>query len=137
MKTKLLFFVVLNVLFISTSYAQNVNPELKPRPVDFEYLSAPDSLGIRHPLLMPVSKAKNQKAQVVEIKLPYPIIFLHGLNSNDLIWGDSTKSDLMGDFLLSKKLSFGGRFDFNLNEDGNNTKANKLFWPAPNADISQ
>ena len=114
--------------------AQNVLQEVKPRPADYEYLSAPDSLGVRHQLLMPnISNRNIQSTQ----NLPYPIIFIHGLNSNDLIWGNNDPTDnLMHNFLQSQNLTFGGRFDYNLNFDGQNGTANKLFWPTINADLA-
>ncbi|MFZ4724717.1 MAG: alpha/beta fold hydrolase [Paludibacter sp.] len=47
-------------------------------------------------------------------KTPYPIIFVHGLNSNDATWNDAK------DFLKTNYgLSYGGRMDFCLNQDGN------------------
>lgn len=45
--------------------------------------------------------------------LPYPIILLHGFNSNDI----GTWSPVMNDF-QSLGLFYGGRFDFCLNADG-------------------
>lgn len=134
MKTKgLLSILLLSVLLQSN--AQNVLPAMKPRPADYEYLSAPDSLGVRHQLLMPSNTNKNVLATQ---NLPYPIIFIHGLNSNDLIWGNTTDTDLMYNFFQSKNLTYGGKFDFNLNYDGNNATANKILWSnsTPNADIA-
>ena len=133
MKTKLL----LSILFFGTllqSNAQNVLPAMKTRPADYEYLSAPDSLGIRHPLKTPnISKKNLQSSQ----SLPYPIIFVHGLNSNELIWGNSDpNANLISNMLDSYTLNFGGRFDYNLNFDGQNGTANKLFWPNTNADLA-
>lgn len=63
-------------------------------------------------------------------KLPYPIIFIHGLNSNSKVWDDQR------DYLLSKNLLYGGRIDFSLNDDGNNSTSNKLLYPALGADIA-
>jgi pimeloyl-ACP methyl ester carboxylesterase len=135
MKSKLLLSVLLLATLFQTK-AQDVKQEMKPRPADYEYLSAPDSLGVRHQLLMP--NLTNKNTQAIQ-NLPYPIIFIHGLNSNDLIWGTSTSTDLMHNFLQSQNLTFGGRFDFNLNYDGNNATANKIVWSnsTPNADIAQ
>ena len=133
MKTKLLLLILLlGALFQSN--AQNVLPEVKPRPADYEYLSAPDSLGVRHQLLMPnISNRNIQSTQ----NLPYPIIFVHGLNSNELIWGNADpNANLIHNTLQSFGLTFGGRFDYNLNFDGQNGTANKLFWPTINADLA-
>jgi len=63
-------------------------------------------------------------------KLPYPIIFIHGLNSNSAVWTD------LGTQLINKGLSFGGRIDFCLNDDGNNLLSNKNLYPTPGADIA-
>jgi len=47
--------------------------------------------------------------------IPYPIIFIHGLNSNDQTWSTFlSQLDLFG-------WSFGGRMDYCLNYDGNLT----------------
>jgi pimeloyl-ACP methyl ester carboxylesterase len=133
MKTKLLLSILLFGTLLQTK-AQDVLQEMKPRPADYEYLSAPDSLGVRHQLLMPnISNRNTQAAQ----NLPYPIIFVHGLNSNELIWGNADpNANLIHNTLQSFGLTFGGRFDYNLNFDGQNGTANKLFWPTINADLA-
>ncbi|MEY4834702.1 MAG: hypothetical protein RI980_817 [Bacteroidota bacterium] len=120
---------------LSQLRAQFVTQEMKARPADYEYLSAPDSLGVRNQLLMPNVSNKNVLATQ---NLPYPIIFIHGLNSNELIWGNTSETNLMYNFFQSQNLTFGGRFDFNLNYDNNNTISNKFVWNAstPNADIA-
>lgn len=133
MKTKLL----LSVLFLSAFYqsnSQNVLPTMKPRPVDYEYLSAPDSLGVRHQILMP--NVMNKTTNAIP-KLPYPIIFIHGLDSGAHVWGNLGDTNDMTDVLTSYGLSFGGRFDFNLNDDNNNLTSNKIFYPDPGSDIAQ
>ena len=137
MKSKLLLSILLFGTLLQTK-AQNVLQAMKPRPADYEYLSAPDSLGVRHQLLMPdiANNNKNSKVTGAIPRLPYPIIFIHGLNSNDLIWGNTTDTNLMYNFFQSQNLTYGGKFDFNLNFDGNNAIANKSFWPTPNADIA-
>ena len=61
--------------------------------------------------------------------LPYPIIFIHGLDSNSAIWLDLITQ------MVNSGLSFGGGIDICLNDDGNNNVANKLIYPTPNADI--
>lgn len=45
---------------------------------------------------------------------PYPIIFVHGLNSNDSAW-----SNLIDSMKKNYGMIFGGRMDFCLNQDGN------------------
>jgi pimeloyl-ACP methyl ester carboxylesterase len=65
-------------------------------------------------------------------KLPYPILFIHGLNSNSDTWNTFT------DFLDSQyNFNYGGRFDFCLNFNVNNTNTNLNFSPNANADIAQ
>ena len=147
-------FLSLKVLLISSIcsgvFAQNL--QKKTRPADFEYLSAPDSLGIRHKLVMPNT---TNRLNLNTHALPYPIIFIHGLKSNSNIWapfeddedesdngdlnesGDADSSDLIYNFLTEIGLSYGGRFDFNLNDDNDNTTSNTLIWPTPDADIAE
>jgi len=147
-------FLSLKVLLIlsicSGAFAQNL--QKKTRPADFEHLSAPDSLGIRHKLVMPNT---TNRLNLNTHTLPYPIIFIHGLNSNSNIWapfeddenesnngdlnesGDADSSDLIYNFLTEIGLSYGGRFDFNLNDDNDNTTSNTLIWPTPDADIAE
>jgi triacylglycerol esterase/lipase EstA (alpha/beta hydrolase family) len=129
MKTKLLISLLLiGVLFQAN--AQNVFPEMKSRPADFEYLSAPDSLGVRHQLKMP--KVEDNRTLSGLIKIPYPIIFIHGLDSDASTWDSTT------DFMDSNfNFTYGGRLDFNLNYDNSNSTSNKLFHPQTGADIAQ
>ena len=131
MITKLL----LSILLFGTltfSNAQEKKYESKPRPADYEYLSAPDSLGVRNKLKMPKLNVSNQKVLSGKIKIPYPIIFIHGLNSDADVWDATT------DFMdATFNFTFGGRLDFNLNNDNNNSFSNKSFYPQSGADIAQ
>jgi pimeloyl-ACP methyl ester carboxylesterase len=79
-----------------------------------------------------VNKSFSQKSNVQEVQnLPYPIIFIHGLNSNDKTW------DIMSDFLTNTYgLTSGGYIDVCLNYDGDNSKANTSIYPASGADIA-
>lgn len=133
MKTKLLLSVLLLSAFYQSN-AQNVLPTMKPRPADYEYLSAPDSLGVRHQILMP--NVLNKTSNAIP-RLPYPIIFIHGLDSGAHVWGNLGDTNDMTDVLTSYGLSFGGRFDFNLNDDNNNLTSNKIFYPNTGSDIAQ
>jgi pimeloyl-ACP methyl ester carboxylesterase len=56
-----------------------------------------------------------------QTKLPYPIIFVHGLNSSSSTW-DTTKNLLINSF----GLTYGGEFYANLNYDGSLFSSNKL-----------
>lgn len=127
MKTKLLLLI----LFLGTFYqsnAQNVLASMKPRPADCEYLSAPDSLDVRQSLKMP--NFENKNFLTTQTKLPYPIIFIHGLNSGSSTWNTFT------DFMDTNYLfTYGGRFDINLNLDNNPYVANKNIYPTQGADI--
>ena len=131
MKPKLLLSILLfgNLTF---SNAQEKKYESKSRPTDFEYLSAPDSLGLRHQLKTPnIVTNKKTSQTAATIKLPYPIIFIHGLNSKSSIWDDTTN------FMDTNYLfTFGGRFDFCLNYDNIYTYSRKIFYPNSNADIA-
>jgi pimeloyl-ACP methyl ester carboxylesterase len=134
MKTKLLLSILLFGTLIFSN-AQEKKYQSKSRPADFEHLSAPDSLGVRHKLKMPIHNVSNQKVLSGEIKIPYPIIFIHGLNSDANVWNATT------DFMDAKfNFTFGGRLDFNLNNDNSNYTSNKLFWSSTGpqgADIAQ
>lgn len=131
MKTKLL----LSILLFGTltfSNAQEKKYQLKSRPADFENLSAPDSLGIRYQLKTPnISTNKKTSQTATTIKLPYPVIFIHGLNSKSSIWDDTTN------FMDTKySFTYGGRLDFCLNYDNIYTYSRKIFYPNSNADIA-
>ena len=116
MKTKLLLSILLfGVLFQSN--AQDVQLKLKPRPADHKYLSVPDSLGTKHSFGLQNIVDKNSLTTLT--KLPYPIIFVHGLNSSSSTW-DITANQLITPF----GLTYGGRFDVNLNYDDNFSTSN-------------
>jgi PKD repeat protein/pimeloyl-ACP methyl ester carboxylesterase len=66
------------------------------------------------------------------IHLPYPVIFIHGLNSDFSAWHDQRDALVNG----LAGLSFGGYYDYCLNYDGNNSTANKLVYPVAGADIA-
>jgi len=112
MKQKLLITLLIT-FSLSKTIAQNLIA--KQRAVEVEINS--------QNLLQKNSLTVNQK-------LPYPIIFIHGLNSSSDAWID------LGTNLISSGLSFGGRIDFCLNDDGNNYTSNKLVYPTTNADIA-
>lgn len=100
-------------------------PLVKQRPADFNFLSAPDSSGLRAPLKTSSALSHNG------IQLPYPVIFVHGLASNAATWDQTTN------FMDAQyNLTFGGRFDFCLNYNGDNVTANTNFWSSADADIA-
>jgi pimeloyl-ACP methyl ester carboxylesterase len=64
------------------------------------------------------------------VHLPYPILFVHGLCSSSATW------DTLTTFLdIQYGLTFGGRFDFCLNGDSDNSISNLDLGPILNADI--
>ncbi len=124
MKTKLL----LSILLLTSLYqvkAQDNKDLMKPRPADYEYLSAPDSLGVKH-----IYNIANRNTLSIQ-NLPYPIIFIHGLNSNDKTW-DAFKNSLINDF----NLTFGGRISTCLDYDGSVYTSNTNFYNTSGADIA-
>src|SRR6476620_4867610 len=120
-----LFF---SVFFIAITFAQEEKFEYKPRPKEFEFVYQKGDSII--PLKTP--KATDPESRLVfQSKIPYPIIFIHGLMSDSETWNTST------DFFDTQfGFTYGGRFDFCLNADNNHTLANKNFYPTPNADIA-
>lgn len=125
MKTKLLVIVVFTIFSISSNAQQTLPPIAKQRPADFEYLAAPDSTGHRA-LIKQASKIQTQ-----QLKLPYPIIFIHGLNSNSGTWDNTTN------FMDSQYgFTFGGFIDYCINYDGDNTTTNLNFYPTVGADLA-
>lgn len=126
-------FVILIVLFLvgSIAQAQSSFPATPmPRPADFEYLAAPDSTGYRKPLRMPDTTIFRKTMAVVP-KIPYPIIFVHGLLSNDQTW-DTYTNYLMNQY----GFTYGGRFDYCLNYDDDNSYSNTVFAPNQWADMA-
>lgn len=119
-----LFF---SVFFIAVTFAQE-NFGYQTRPKEFEYLYQKGDSII--PLKMPIISDETARA-VFQSKLPYPILFIHGLNSDSNTWNATTDY-----FDAQYGYTYGGRFDFCLNADGNNTVANKNFYPTPGADIA-
>ena len=116
-----LFFLISTFCF-----SQNEQFEYKSRPSEYQ------NFEYRNDCIFPLkSVITTNKALVFESKLPYPIIFVHGLNSSSETW--NTSSDY---YDAQYGFTFGGRFDFCLNADGNNTTTNKNFYPTPGADIA-
>lgn len=129
------FLLVLMIISSLNLISQNSSEATIERPTDFELLSSPDSTGKRAPILNPPrygdKNDTNQKTGAYQIKIPYPIIFIHGLSSKSDTWYN------LGNFMYSNYTFYwGGRFDYCLNYDGNNYIANKNFWPATGADLA-
>lgn len=120
-KTTLL--TLLSLLSIGINYAQNIT--FKPRPAAFEFQE------IRNDSVFPLKTVNLNNKTVFESKNPYPILFIHGLNSSSTTWDASTAY-----FDSQYSYTFGGRFDFCLNADGNNGTANLNIYPTAGADIA-
>jgi len=124
---KILLQFIFLILLANESYCQNSNFIAKPRAVNPQYLSNSDSLNISYEPSMPeIFNGNNSITQ----NIPYPIIFIHGLDSSSNTWNQ------FGHELILRGLFYGGQIDFCLNDDDNNYSSNKLVWPTPNADIS-
>ena len=69
--------------------------------------------------------------QVPAVKIPYPVIFIHGLISSSATWSGTTSwmSSAYG-------FTYGGQINFCLNYDGNYQVANCNFSPLVGADIA-
>jgi len=126
---KVFLLLIFSTLLSLLAGAQSVIPSVKPRPAEYEYLAAPDSTGKREALKSP-AVSYNYRG-ILPQKLPYPVIFIHGLNSSSSTWNATT------DFMdTAYGLTYGGRIDFCLNQDGNNSTTNKNLWPAAGADVA-
>jgi pimeloyl-ACP methyl ester carboxylesterase len=112
---------------LSTNIIAQSTIDSKPRVKDFEFYKFDNG----NTIILKSPKI-NTNDKVFESKLPYPILFIHGINSDSEVWNTTTN------YLDSQyQFTFGGRFDFCLNADGNNNLANKNFYPTPGADISR
>lgn len=121
-KTTLLLSII--IFSFNVGLAQNLT--YKERNPDFEFFDfSNDTIVI--PLKVP---SITNKATFVS-KLPYPIIFIHGLNSSSETWNTSSN------FIDSQYgFTFGGRFDYCLNANNNDSSTNTNFYPTANADIA-
>ncbi|WP_313805963.1 alpha/beta fold hydrolase [Flavobacterium sp.] len=125
---KITFSVILSAILFGNSVFSQENSlfEWKQRPAEFE------NFGYKNDSLIVLkSVVNNQSIQTFESKLPYPIIFIHGLNSSSQTWEATSNY-----FDSQYSYTYGGRFDFCLNADGNNSTTNKNFYPTPGADIA-
>ena len=120
---KITYYSLLTLVLSGFSFAQDL--QFKPRPKSFEFQE------IRNDSVFVLKSVDLNTKQIFESKLPYPIIFIHGLNSSSSTWDASTAY-----FDSQYGLTFGGRFDFCLNADGNHGTANLNMFPTPGADIA-
>ena len=120
---KTTYYSLLAILFSGLSVAQEY--QFKPRPAEFEFQE------IRNDSVFPLKSVNHNNRLVFESKNPYPILFIHGLNSSSTTWNATAAY-----FDTQYGYTFGGRFDFCLNADGNNGTANLNMYPTPGADIA-
>ncbi|MEW5675674.1 alpha/beta fold hydrolase [Flavobacterium enshiense] len=126
-----MYKTTINALFLSllcytaVKAQDNSTFEYKPRNKEFEFYA------YKNDSIIPLKRIQENTSRVFESKHAYPIIFIHGLNSNSETWNTSL------DYFDSQYgLTYGGRFDFCLNADNNNNTTNKNFYPAAGADIA-
>lgn len=122
MKTKLLLLILVFGTFIQIN-AQEITPLIKPTLADSKKstltLKLSDKLETNYAIGLENNLEK--KFLTAQTKLPYPIIFVHGLSSTPNTW-DVTKNTLINSF----GLTYGGMFAANLNYDGSLFTSNKL-----------
>ncbi len=124
---KITFFIsFVSLISCSIGFSQNQAVEFKSRPAEFE------NFEYRNDSVFSLKNAiPSTQNLTFQSKLPYPIIFIHGLNSSSETWNASTDY-----YDTQYSFTYGGRFDFCLNADGNNATTNKNFFPTPGADIA-
>jgi pimeloyl-ACP methyl ester carboxylesterase len=117
--------LLLSILLFGTLFeidAQEIRTIIKPVPTDSKMspstLKLSDKLEPNYAIGLESSLERNTLTN--QTKLPYPIIFVHGLNSSLSTW-DNTKNFLTSTFGLTD----GGYFDANLNYDGSFNTSNK------------
>lgn len=124
MKSKILLIAFISIgisAYSQVDKSLNDIPNFTERQPDFEYLSSPDSLGNRVSLKMPNNS--NEKSSSSSLpKIPYPIIFIHGLSSDCSVWNQATNY-----FDSNFGFTYGGRLDFCLNFDVNHNTSNTNF----------
>ena len=121
MKTKLF----LSILLFGTQFqidAQELSRIFKTpneNKNSSQNLNVLDTLETKYALGLENSLERN--SLTTQTKLPYPIIFVHGLKSTPSTW-DVTKNTLITSF----GLTYGGEFNANLNYDGSQFTSNSL-----------
>ena len=124
---KTTFYSFLLLFTSSFIFAQNIT--YKERNPEFEFFDFSNDT-IIVPLKTPLG-LNNKSTTTFESKLPYPIIFIHGLNSSSETW-NSTSNFIDAQY----GFNYGGRFDYCLNANENDGNTNTNFYPTANADIA-
>lgn len=114
---------IISLFSISVVCSQSII--FKPRSAELEFQE------IRNDSIFYLKSVDVTSKLIFESKLPYPLIFIHGLNSSSSTWDASTAY-----FDSQYGMTFGGRFDFCLNADGNHGTANLNLYPISGADIA-
>ena len=134
MKSKLFVSLLIFGALFHVS-AQDFGKIIKPEPSEGNkakpHLILSENLETNYAVGLESSLERNTINSVA--KLPYPIIFVHGLNSSRTTWND-TKNLLFNSFGLTD----GGYFDVNLNYDdsllgSNKTNDSHLYYSSTNA----
>lgn len=117
------------LLLFTSSFILAQNITYKERNPEFEFFDfSNDTIVV--PLKTPIGLSNKSTTTFVS-KLPYPIIFIHGLNSSSETW-NSTSNFIDAQY----GFTYGGRFDYCLNANENNSTTNTDFYPTTNADIA-
>ena len=124
--TKIKSKLLLTLMFFGTLFQTNAQESsriIKPEKTDSKKSTTPlklsDNLELKYAIGLENNFGRN--SLTTQTKLPYPIIFIHGLNSSASTW-DATKNLLISSF----GLTYGGEFNANLNYDGSLYTSNSL-----------
>lgn len=122
MKTKLLLTLMLFGTLFKIN-AQESSRIIKPEKIDSEKSTTPlklsENLESKYAIGLENNLERNSLS--TQPKLPYPIIFVHGLNSSSSTWNDTVNL-----LISSFGLTYGGEFVANLNYDGSVFTSNLL-----------
>lgn len=125
---KKIIIYVFSVLYITNCLAQPIN--------DINLTKQIDTLSIHDLNKQRLFNVSNKTTSVAKttasvLKLPYPVIFIHGYASNALTW-NTTANFLDANFAFT----YGGCFNYCLNSDNNNYNSNLNFYPTNGADLT-
>lgn len=136
------FYIVLSLSVFAFGQENNPIPAYLTNPLQSKKLDSVGDSDVPSPLQMqtiqiPSNYISNEVQKMgggssTNQHLPYPVIFIHGLNSDFSVWHDQRDALVNG----LAGLSFGGYYNYCLNYDGNNSTANKLVYPVAGADIA-
>lgn len=125
---KKIIIYVLSVLYSINCIAQPIN--------DVNLTKQIDTLSIHDLNKQRLFNFSNKTTSVAKttasvLKLPYPVIFIHGYYSDATTW------DITANFLdTTYSFTYGGCFNYCLNSDNNNYNSNLNFYPTNGADLT-